>query len=56
MSFYIFFIFLQSLKATDDGEIIIAHELKGIHERKMIIQQKLEQFHHRNSTLFAQNG
>jgi hypothetical protein len=48
------------LKAIDEeahDESGLVNELKGIHSRKMIVQQKLEQFHHhRQSMSFAKNG
>jgi hypothetical protein len=50
------FLSSQAIDEEMQGDDDRTHELKGIHERKMIIQQKLEQFHHRQSMSFAKNG
>lgn len=54
---FTFLLFLSSKEIDEEahGESNRDHELKGIQARKMMVQQKLEQFHHRQSMSFAKS-
>lgn len=56
MSFHSFLSSKANDKEAHDEKGDLVNELQGIHNRKIIIQQKLEQFHHRQSMSFVKNG